>query len=131
MRGSQMKMMIKLHEAVNVPTLLYCAETWTLNKGDTDEIVRLELWTWKKTTPNAAVMYVTGAMYPSIRMQARMLVYLHRLLAKDEMNWAKVRIVFERMERLNIGWVRQIKSILTNWNLPTEWDVITNKTEND
>ena len=135
LRGGQMKVLIMLHEAVNIPTLLYCAETWTLSKGEFDELDRLELWSWKKmiglpkTTPNAAVMYVTGALYPSIRIQMGMLLYLHRLLNKGPEIWS--RIVLEKLDSLNIGWAKQVRSILSKWSLPCEWESIRSRTTKD
>ena len=126
-----MRVIIKLHEAVNIPTLLYCSETWTLNKGEMQEADRVELWAWKnmiglpRTTPNAAVMYTTGAMYPSIRIQEKMLMFLHNILTKDDDSWPK--IIYQRMEALNIGWAKQANTLLTEWNLPSDPGTIASK----
>ena len=113
MRSSQMRVVVKLHDAVTVPTLLYCSETWTLNKGEKDEIDKLEIWAWKKmiglpkTTPNPAVIFATGAMYPSVRIEMRMLIYFHKILNRAQGHWA--RVILRTLCDLNIGWLKQIR----------------------
>ena len=58
MKRIEIKLLITLHNAVTVPTLLYNAETWPLNDSVRKEINKMEIWAWKsmlglpKTTPN-------------------------------------------------------------------------------
>ena len=72
MRKIEMDLIIKLHEAVTVPTLLYGAETWPLNATIKKNVDKIKIWAWKsmiglpKTTPSAAVLFCSGALYPSI-----------------------------------------------------------------
>ena len=88
MKKIQVEALITLHNAVLIPTLTYNAETWPLNGKIKKEIDKIELWAWKsmlglpKTTPTAAVMYATGALYASVRVQAKQLIYLHKILRK-------------------------------------------------
>ena len=120
-----MRVVVKLHDVVTVPTLLYCSETWTLNKGEKDEIDKLKIWSWKKmiglpkTTPNPAVIFATGAMYPSVRIEMRMLIYFHKILNRAQGHWA--RVILKTLGDLNIGWVKQIKGLLEAWSLDTDW----------
>ena len=62
---------------MNLPTLLYNAEIWPLNATIKKDIDKIEIWAWKsmiglpKTTPTAAIMLCTGALYVSIRVQIK------------------------------------------------------------
>ena len=79
MKKIEINVLITLHESVTLPALLYNAETWPLNKTIKKDIDKIEIWAWKSmlglptTTPNAAVMVCSGAMYASIRVERSML----------------------------------------------------------
>ena len=131
MRKIEVQVLMTLHDAVTLPTLLYNAETWPLNSTIKKEIDKMEVWAWKsmlglpKTTPTAAIMYVTGALYASIRVQTKQLIYLHRVLQKDEDHWTKTTL--QTLYRRNIGWAKQISENLLEWGLETNFDVIKTK----
>ena len=128
MKRIEMDYIIKLHEAVTIPTLLYDAETWCLNAGAIAQIERFEVWAWKsmiglpKTTPTAAVMFCCGAMYPSIRIKLKQLLYLHKVLQKEDYHNAVTTLSTTRDQ--NIGWAKQMTGILESWELETNWDTI-------
>ena len=80
------KVVLQLHESVTVPTLLFNAETWTLNKTEKKMIDKAEVYALKKTlglpqtTPTAGIVVATGVLFASIRVEMRQLLYLHRAL---------------------------------------------------
>ena len=134
MKKIEMEYILRLHEAVIVPTLLYDAETWPLNVTALTKIDKFEIWAWKsmiglpKTTPTAAVMFSCGALYPSIRIKAKQLLYLHKVLQKDRDHWALVTLL--DVQEKDIGWAKQIKEIIESWGLEENWEVIKTKTYN-
>ena len=75
-----------------------------------------------KTTPTAAVMYVTGSLFASIRVQTKQLVYLQKVLKKNEGHWT--RKTLETLQRHDIGWAKQIQDNLREWGLEMDWDII-------
>ena len=128
----EMEYIIKLHEAITIPTLLYNAETWPLNATAMTNIDRFEVWAWKSmiglpiTTPTAAVMFCCGALYPSIRIKVKQLLYLHKVLQKGHDHWAMSTLL--DLQDRNIGWAKQIKGIIESWGVEGNWDTIKIKT---
>ena len=47
MRNIETNVLMRLHQTVTLPTLLYNAETWATNKSDRKEIDKIELWALK------------------------------------------------------------------------------------
>ena len=135
MRRIEVEVLITLHESVTLPTLLYNSETWPLNATIRKELDKMELWAWKsmlglpKTTPTAAVMFASGALYASIRVQIKQLIYLHKLLMKPENHWT--RTTLNSLKRHDIGWAKQIKENLDEWEMETDWEVIRTKSANE
>ena len=131
MKKIEINLLMTLHESVTLPTLLYNAETWPLNATIRKEIDKIEIWAWKsmiglpKTTPTAAVMLCTGALYASIRVQTKQLIYLHRVLSKQNSHWTKMTLLITREH--NIGWAKQMNENLQDWGLETDWDQIKEK----
>ena len=134
MRRIEVDVLITLHNAVTLPTLLYNSETWPLNSSIRKELDRIELWTWKsmlglpKTTPTAAVMVASGALFASIRVQIKQLIYLHKLLQKPENHWTMTSLIALRQH--DIGWAKQVRRNLEEWSLETDWDKIKLKSAN-
>ena len=134
MKKIEIKLLITLHNAVTLPTLLYNAETWPLNASIRKEINKMEIWAWKsmlglpKTTPNAAIIFCTGALYASIRIETKQLLYLHKILQKPEYHWT-IQSLYAIKDH-NIGWARQILGILETWGLEEDWNSIKQKTYN-
>ena len=135
MRRIEVEVLITLHESVTLPTLLYNSETWPLNATIRKELDKMEIWAWKsmlglpKTTPTAAVMFATGSLYASIRVQIKQLIYLHKLLQKPENHWT--RTTLNSLRRHNIGWAKQINGNLEEWELESNWELIRTKSANE
>ena len=131
MQKIEIKLLITLHNAVTLPTLLYNSETWPLNSTIRKQIDQMEIWAWKsmlglpKTTPTPAIIYSTGSIYASIRVEMKQLIYLHKVLSKGDNNWAKVSL--KALQEHNIGFAKQIYQILEVWGLNTDWDMIKRK----
>ena len=75
-----------------------------------------------KTTPTAAVMFSTGALFASIGIEMKQLIYLHVVLQKEEGHWTKNALY--SIKEHNAGWARQIDEILETWGLELDWDII-------
>ena len=80
MKNIETQVLIKLHETVTLPSLLFNAETWSLYSGEKTEVDKVEIWAWKHmlglppTTPNPAVVFATGSLYASIRVEQKRLI---------------------------------------------------------
>ena len=101
------KVTLLLHESVTVPTLLYNAETWTLNKTEKKLIDRVEIYAIKKTlglpqtTPTAGIVRTTGVLFASIRVEMKQLLYLHKVLRQDPEHWTRTTLMV--LKDLNHG----------------------------
>ena len=81
-----------------------------------------------KTFPTAAVMFVTGALYASIRVMVKQLIFLHKVLQKQDNHWTKTTL--NTLQEYNIGWAKQVSGNLEEWNLETNWNIIKTKSAN-
>ena len=128
MKRIQSSVMLKFHEAVALPTLLYGCETWNLNVSEMKQLERVELWALKKvfglppTTPNGAVRYSTGTMFMEVRIHYKQIMYLHHLLQRENGYWAKGSL--STLKNKDIGWTKNIEKTLTLWELNTDWNKI-------
>ena len=126
-----MKVLIKLHETETVTAFLYNAETWTLTKSEKKTLDQAELYAWKRmiglppTTPTAGIVFSVGALFASIRVEQKQLIYIHKVLTKDEHNWTKTTLL--TLKEYGIGWARQLDNILETWGLEKDWEVIRQK----
>ena len=127
--------LLELHEKINIPSLLSNSESWILNKGDQREFEKVELQSLKNLfdlpihTPTAAIMYSFGTVYASYRVDERKLMYLHRILNREESHWTRKTLSI--LETLEIGWSKNIKEILRNYELPSEYTTIKNIPHNE
>ena len=132
MRRIETKVILQLHEAETIPAFLYNAETWTLNKSEKKIIDQAELYAWKKmiglpqTTPTAGIVMTMGALFATIRVEIRQLVYLHKVMNKSDSHWTKTTLKI--MKEYNIGWAKQICEILERWGLNQNWEEFRLKT---
>ena len=128
MKRIQSSIMLKYHEAVALPTLLYGCETWDLKTIEMKQLERVELWALKKmfglppTTPNGAVRYTTGTMFMEVRIHIKQIMYFHHLLQRENGHFAKGAV--STLRHKNIGWIKNIEKTLTLWELETKWDKI-------
>ena len=135
MKKIETKVLLKLHDSVVLPSFLYNAETWSLNGEERKEADKILLWVWKQmlglpsTTPTPAVVFATGSLYASVQIELKQLLYLHRLLQKQEGNWARESLKILRTEAT--GWAKRIDEVLHLWNLEEDWDKIAKKSKGE
>ena len=131
MKKIGMSVILKLHEAETIPSFLFNAETWTLTKTEKKTLDRAETYAWKRmiglpqTTPTAGIFLTVGSLFASIRVEQKQLIYLHKILAKDEKHWTKTTL--NALNKYNIGWAKQIKELLEAWGLEQDWESIRGK----
>ena len=81
--------LLNLHETINLPALLTNAESWRLNKGESDEIEKIEIQTMKRLfdlplhLPTPAILYEFGLLYTKLRIEQKQLIYLWKILSRD------------------------------------------------
>ena len=132
MRRVGAKVALDLHEAVTISTLLYNSETWTLNKTEKNFMNRAEIYAIKKvlglpkTTPTAGIVFSTGILFTSVRIEMKQLIFLQKILKKEENHWTRVTLM--ALKEQNHGWAKQIDEVLLNWELELDWAVIRAKT---
>ena len=119
------------NEAETIPAFLYNAETWTLNKYDKNVIDQAEVYAWKKmiglpqTTPTAGIFLTVGCLFPSVRVKQKQLLYMHKILKKEETHWTKTTLY--ALKGHNIGWAKQVMDLLDKWGLEQNWEIIKEK----
>ena len=135
MKRIETKVLLKLHEAVLLPSLLSASETWILNSEERKEIDKIEFQALKTmfglppTTPRPAVIFVTGSLYGEIRVRSRQLLYLQKLLLKGDHHWAKETLML--LKQNNTGWAAKIIETLECWGLETDWSKIAQKSKSE
>ena len=131
MKKIETQVLLRLNASVTIPTLLYNAETWILSKMERSSIDKIAIWAWKHmlglpmTTPSPAIVFATGSVYASIQVDTKQLLYLHKLLQKEEGHWAKETLLI--LNKRNIAWAKRINELLETWELETEWKEISKK----
>ena len=109
--------LLELHEKMNITGFLNNSETWVLNKGDTQQIEIIEMQALKSLfdlplhTPNAAITYTFGTTYTKLRIEQKQLIYLHRILNRNDNSWTKKTLLL--LKDMEIGWYSNIKTILS------------------
>ena len=122
--------MLELHEKINVPSLLINAEAWDLTMTEQKEIEQIETSTLKSLfnlplkTPTPAIFYTFGLLYTDVRIHKRQLLYLHRILNRDENHWTNKTLM--TLKELNIGWFKSIKTTLVKYELEQDFTIIKN-----
>ena len=135
MKRIETGVLLRLNTTVTLPTLLFNSETWTLNKGERKEIDKIAIWAWKQmlglptTTPSPAIVYATGSIYASIQVEMKQLIYLQKLLQKEEGNWAKEALMI--LSKYEISWAKRINEVLHMWGLDENWDDIAKKSKGE
>ena len=88
--SKKLKSLLKLHNARTVASLLTNCETWVLNKGEREKLEKIEIWALKKilnipkTTPTAAVWYVTGSLTTAVLIDKWQSLYLKTILDQPD-----------------------------------------------
>ena len=78
-----------------------------------------------KTTPTAGIVMTVGCLFASIRVEQKQLLYLHKILTKDDTNWTKTMLY--TLKEKEIGWAKQIQGLTQKWELELDWDIIKRK----
>ena len=134
MKTIEISTLLKLHEVVTIPTLIHNCESWILTATDLMKLERIEVWALKRMlnlpekTPTVAIRFVTGTLYTKIRIENKQMIYLQKLLQKDDDNWQKQILTTLDME--SIGWARKIRELLKEYHIEENWDKIRQKTVN-
>ena len=77
LRKIETSTLIELHEKKNVSALMANAESWSLNRGETAELERIEVQALKYMfdlpihTPTPAIIFTLGAMYTEQRIDKK------------------------------------------------------------
>ena len=127
--------LLELHEKVNIPSLLTNCESWNLLKGEKDELERIEIQTLKYLfdlpihTPTPAILYTFGTLFTCLRIEQRQLIYIHKILNKENGHWTKRML--EKLAVMNIGWYKCIIELLKKYDLPTDFQEIRNTRQNE
>lgn len=135
MKRIGMKVILQLHESETIPAFLYNAETWTLSKTEKKMLDMAETQAWKRmiglpqTTPTAGIILTTGSLFASIRIEVKQLLFLHRILKKQDDHWTKTTLL--SLKQHDCGWAKQICNLLEQWELPQEWADIEAKRTKD
>ena len=122
--------LLELHERIAIPGLLNNSQSWVLNKTETMELEKVEIQALKTLfqlptrTPNAAVMYAFGTLFTKQRVDQNQFLYIYRVLQRPSSHWTKKMLLV--LEELNIGWAANIKTLLLDYQLPTNFDEIKN-----
>ena len=125
--------LLKMHETCTLATLLTNCESWTLNKGEREQIQKIELWALKKilnvpvTTPTPTIWFITGFLLTPILIDKRQLIYLKTLLDRPDHDWTKRML--HVLNKTDIGWASQINKKLNEYDLKTSWKEIAKETK--
>ena len=134
MKRIEISILLKLHEAVTIPTMIHNCESWILTGTDLMKLERIEVWALKRLlnlpekTPTVAIRFVTGTLYTKIRIQNKQMIYLQKLLQKDNDNWQKQ--ILTMLDTDCIGWAKMIRELLREYHMEENWDQIKQKSMN-
>ena len=90
---------------------------------ETDELERVEIQALKNLfklpthTPNAAIIFTFGTLHTKQRIDQSQLLYLHKILNRPTTHWTVKTL--QTLEEMDIGWAKNIKSLLIQYNLTT------------
>ena len=128
LRGIEASVIIELHDKINLSALLTNAESWNLNKTERNLLEKTEIQTVKFLfdlplhTPTPAILFTFGLLYTGHLLDQKRLIYINKILKRHDLHWTKQ--AFKELDKLNIGWARDIKSTLRAYDLPVDFDEI-------
>ena len=124
--------LLELHEKMSVASLLNNAESWTLSKGEEEDLEKMEVQALKDLfdlplhIPTNALIHTFGVLYTKQRIDLKALIFLQRILLKDDDNWLKKTLL--TLKTMNIGWYKKIHMKLEEYELPDDFTIITHHT---
>ena len=80
-------------------------------------------------TPTVAIIYTLGTLFTNIRVDQKRLIYLHRILSRDSLNWT--RKALSTLQNYNIGWYKGTIQTLADYSLPSDLDQIKRQRPNE
>ena len=101
MAGSQVlnrigtKVLLDLHDSKIISGFINNAESWNLNKGEEDELEKIEVQTLKNLfdlplhTPTVAILYSFGILHTRQKIEKKMLIFLHKMAQINDNEWLK------------------------------------------
>ena len=116
-----------------IPALPTNAESWTLTKSDEKLCERVEIGALKsvlglpKTFPSPALIYATGTLYTTLRIDKKQLLYLQKILGRDDQHWTKHMLMV--LNELGTGWSKHINLKLNEYGLEQEFQAIKDKSK--
>ena len=122
--------LLELHEKISISSLLNNAEAWDLLIGEKKDLEQIELLNVKSLfdlptkTPTPAILHTLGLPYTTNRIKKKQLLFLHRLLNKDPNQ--QTRKMLKALDKLKVGWTKQVRSMLVLYQLPTDFTTIKN-----
>ena len=122
--------LLELHEKISISSLLNNAEAWDLLIGEKKDLEQIELLNVKSLfdlptkTPTPAILHTLGLPYTTNRIKKKQLLFLHRLLNKDPNQ--QTRKMLKVLDKLKVGWTKQVRSMLVLYQLPTDFTTIKN-----
>ena len=120
--------LVELHDKITIPGLIANCESWNLSKGETKEMEKIEyqairyLFDLPTHTPIPALIHSFGTPFTELRIEKRRLMYLHRILNRQDAHWTKKTLI--QLNDLNIGWPKSINQTLHYMGLSTDFGII-------
>ena len=127
--------LLNLHDIINVSALLTNSESWNLNKRESEEIERMEICAIKRLfdlpshIPTTAILHEFGLLYTKLRIEQRQLIYLWKIINRDEQHWTNATL--NELLTKDIGWGKNIKTTLSKYNLPSDMKEIKRQTKGE
>ena len=128
LRKIETRILLELHDKITLPGLLTNAESWSLLKGEMDNMESIEIQALKHLfdlpihIPTPAVMFSFGTIFTRYRIEKKRLIYLHKILKRRDTNWTNMML--QILTTLKIGWAKTIIQSLNDLNLPTDFQKI-------
>ena len=135
LRQIETSVLLELHEKVTIPGLLANAESWSLLKTESTQMEKIEYQALRNMfdlslhTPIPALVFTFGTMFTHLRIEKQRLMYLHRILNRQNTHWTYQ--VFKILEEQNLGWAKTIKKTLRTLDLPTDLAIIKDQRPNE
>ena len=117
--------LLDMHEKKSIAGFLTNAESWNLSNKEEKELEKLEIQAVKFLfdlpvhMPTVAILYSFGLLYTTQRIDQTQLIYLHRLLQRDNNDTTKNSLLTLRNKEA--GWFERISTTLKKslWILRT------------
>ena len=115
--------LMQLHDTNTLSALLTNCESWTLLKKENEQLQQIEIQSIKllfdlpSHTPTPALIYTLGLLYTALRVEKRQLLYLWKVLNREQSHWTYKALT--HVMTTNSGWGKSCSEILTKHDLPT------------